>query len=182
MRLADIDASTEGAFFRCLHDEVPEDSRVITGRTTLRASLILAVALAMLCQLSGYSFIGASIMARRQHLNALPTRRLPYHLCLEAPGSMITAKPRHDPSVSGQFIGLSWPDTSSSATAPCSTAVLLLQDHWKRISLPLKDIKWVQTPQPDAPVLIAFGIGLVIDVSVLWYVSRSFSGLAAVGD
>jgi len=32
MRVAEIDAKTEGTFFRCLHDEVPQDPRVTENR------------------------------------------------------------------------------------------------------------------------------------------------------
>ncbi len=32
MRVVDIDKTTEGTFFRCLHDEIPEDAKVIKIR------------------------------------------------------------------------------------------------------------------------------------------------------
>jgi hypothetical protein len=146
-------------------------------RTVRRSWWFLPVAAVTLVCLSGCSLMSAAVVARRQHLKTLPSRRPGTTLCEESPGGKFTLKPRGAASVTGKFLGLVWDDTLEAGAVPCSTAIVLLRVGWQDNRIPLREVQWIQDPQSKAPVPIAFAAGLVVDFAIIAIICSGFDGL-----
>jgi hypothetical protein len=88
---------------------------------------------------------------------------------------VVTLKPRKGESVTGRVIAVLAADSLSGPSD--DRPAIVLRVGWKDQAFPLKEIRWIQDPQGRAPVLIAFGAGLVVDLVTLYIIFMGWDGI-----
>ncbi len=132
---------------------------------------------------SGCSLIGASVAHMHEAARDRKTRGDVRSLDRVEPGAPVIIKQRDTLAVTGRFQGFSRllaiptesPDSSSHEA-------VLLRTGWQSHSIPSTRVEWVEMKSSPHVVLIGFGIGLVVDATIIYIIGRAFSGMGGLGD